>query len=156
MDKIKLLTVAVILLLLLNLSTIGYLIFSRQNDQGKPRNRPEPREIIIRKLHFNNDQQQKYDQLISWHRATISGLEQQIRQAKNRLYLQLLKIEVDNETKDSLVLVLGNYQQQIETTHFKHFNDIKRLCRPDQLEDFYNLTSELSRIFSKPPHKPHD
>lgn len=156
MDKIKLLTFAVIGLLLLNLSTLGYLIFFQANNGGRPKNHPEPKQIIIRKLHFNISQQQKYSQLISWHQATISDIEQHIREVKNRLYLQLLKAEVDTKTKDSLVMVLGNYQKQIETTHFKHFEDIKRLCNTDQLNNYYDLTRELSKIFSKPPHKVHD
>jgi len=156
MDKIKLLTIAVISLLLLNLGTLGFLVLNKPNGFGRPGMRPEPKELIIEKLHFDKQQQKDYENLIYWHRTTIAGIEDQIHETKNRLYLQLLKTDVDKTGKDSLINALAVYQKQIETTHFTHFQDIKRLCRPDQLEDFYDLTEELSRIFGKPRPPGHE
>lgn len=155
MEKSKLLTIAVVALLLLNLGTLGFLVFGKNS--GMPPHGPhrEPKYQIIATLHFDNAQQQQYEKLILEHRATISQIEGDIRLAKNRLYLQLLKDQVDNRLKDSLVDVLAAYQKQIEQTHFKHFQDIKKICRPDQLEYYDDLTQELSRIFSKPPHPGH-
>jgi DNA-binding XRE family transcriptional regulator len=157
MDKIKLLTFAVIALLLLNLGTLGFLIFARPpHPMGGPGMRQQPKEIIIERLHFDEAQQQKYAQLIRWHRGTINEIEKEIYQAKNKLYLQLLKTNADTISRDSLINALGNYQKQIEATHFRHFQDIKNICRPDQMEDYNDLTAELSRIFSKPPNPGHD
>lgn len=155
MEKSKLLTIAVIALLLLNLGTLGFLVFGKNS--GGPPHGPhrEPKYQIIATLHFDSAQQQQYENLILEHRAAISQIEGNIRMTKNRLYLQLLKDRVDNKAKDSLVDVLAAYQKQIEQTHFKHFQDIKKICRPDQLEYYYDLTQELSRIFSKPPHPDH-
>jgi protein CpxP len=155
MEKTRLLTIAVIALLLLNLGTLGFLILAPKPGMG-PHGRPEPKDIIIRKLHFDKAQQENYLKLILWHRQTINGIEEKAHETKNRLYLQLLKTEVDTKTKDSLINVLADDQKQIEQTHFKHFGDIKKLCRPDQLENYYELTEELSRIFSKPPKPGHD
>lgn len=155
MDKIKLLTFAVVSLLLLNLGTLGFLILSKPHDMGR-RDRPEPKHLIIEKLHFDKKQQHDYLNLIQWHRKTISEIEDQILDTKNRLYIQLLKTEVDPKLKDSLVTVLGEYQKRIETTHFTHFQDIRRICRPDQLDDYNDLTEELSSIFSKPRRPRHD
>jgi len=155
MDKIKLLTISVIVLLVLNVGTLGSLLFSG------PKHRPDfdhkrPQEIIIERLHLNQKQQKEYQKLIRWHRGTIDSLDDQIRNTKNRLYLQLLKTNVDVVAKDSLIAVLAASQRQIEETHFKHFEDIKKLCKPEQLEDYYDLTQELSRIFSKPPRPRHE
>lgn len=149
MDKIKLLTYSVIVLLLLNLATIGFVILSKPAG----RNRPEPREIIIEKLNFDENQKKEYEQLIYWHRSQIDELDEKILITKKELYLQLLKNEVDKKTKDSLINSLLQYQNQIENIHFKHFEDIKHLCRKDQLKNFEDFTKELSKIFS-PPLKP--
>ncbi len=152
MDKIKLLTYSVIALLLLNLATIGFVVLSKPGD----RNRPEPREIIIEKLKFDENQKKEYEQLIYWHRSQIDELDEKTLETKKELYLQLLKNEVDTKTKDSLMNSLLKYQNQIENIHFKHFEDIKRLCRKDQLKNFEDLTKELSKIFSPPPKPPKD
>lgn len=144
MDKIKLLTYAVIALLLLNLATIGFVV-SKPGD----RKRAEPREIIIQKLNFDINQQKKYGQLIYWHHNKINKLDDKIWETKKELFLQLLKNEVKANIKDrdSLINALSGYQKQIEATHFKHFQDIKNLCRKDQLKNFNELTKELSTMF---------
>lgn len=150
MDKIKLLTYSVIGLLLLNTATIGFLVL-RPGD----RNRAEPRAIIIEKLNFDENQQKEYQQLIYWHRNQIDELDEKIWETKKKLYLQLQNKELDVKTKDSLIALLSKYQKQIETTHFNHFQDIKKLCRKNQLNNFNELTKELSRMFSnKPRQKP--
>ena len=157
MDKIKLLTVTVIALLLLNLGTLGFLLLQRQDrPMGRPGMHREPKEIIIERLHFDASQQRQYEELIHAHRKAITEIEDQARETKNRLYLYLLKSQPDTAAEDSLIGVLANYQKQIETTHFKHFQDIKKICHPDQLEAYNDLTTELSRIFSKPPPPGHD
>lgn len=157
MEKTKLLTLSVIGLLLLNLGTLGFL-FLNGKERGRPHEgRPEPKEIIIHKLHFDGAQQKEYAKLIQWHRGQITQLDGNIREAKNDLYRQLNKAEVNIKTKDSLITVINSNQKQIEATHFKHFEDIKKLCHKDQLDDFNYLTEELSRIFAPKPHGPrHD
>lgn len=158
MEKTKLLTVAVIGLLLINIGTLGFLFLSGPNGHRPPHEgRPEPKEIIIEQLHFDAQQKQAYEKLIQWHRGEIDKLDANIRQAKNQLYAQLGQTEVNLKTKDSLISVININQKQIEATHFKHFEDIKKLCHQDQLENFNALTEELSRIFAPKPRGPkHD
>lgn len=159
MEKTKLLTITVIGLLLLNIGTLGFLFFNGPNEHRPPHGgRPEPKAIIKEKLHFDDNQQKEYEVLIKWHRGEIKKLDSNIRQTKNELYSQLNQTEVNLKTKDSLITLLNSYQNQVEETHFKHFEDIKKLCHQDQLEDFNELTEDLSRIFApnKPPRPRHD
>ena len=161
MEKTKLLTFGIIVLILLNLGTLGFLLLSGPKEhhpphgQG-PEGRSKPREIIIEKLHFDTNQIKEYDQLIQWHRSHITEIEDKIRDSKNELYLQLNENPINEKAKDSLINTLASYQKQIESVHFKHFQDIKKLCKKEQLEDFTALTSALSRLFSKPPRHRND
>jgi hypothetical protein len=162
MKKTKLLTITVIGLLLLNFAILAFLLVSgprghkRPNDTAK--GRLNPREIIIERLHFDVNQQKEYDKIVQWHRGEIKKLDSNIRYTKNELYSHLNQTEVNFKTKDSLISLLNSYQKQVEETHFKHFEDIKKLCHQDQLEDFNELTEDLSRIFApnKPPRPRHD
>jgi hypothetical protein len=70
--------------------------------------------------------------------------------------LQLKQTTVDVKTKDSLIEILASNQKKIEETHFKHFQDIKKLCTPEQMNRFDDLTEELSRIFGRKPKPRHD
>lgn len=158
MEKTKLLTISVIGLLLLNLGTLGFLFLNGPKNQRLPHeDRPKPKTIIIEKMHFDAAQQKDYDKLIEWHRGEINKLDGNIREAKNELYAQLNQSEANIKAKDSLISVINSNQKQIEETHFKHFEDIKKLCRKDQLADFNELTEELSGIFAPKHRRPrHD
>lgn len=155
MDKIKVLTFAVIALLLLNFATLGFLLLTGPKHNSRPPHH-EPKEIIIDQLQLDATQQTAYQKLIDWHRGTIDSLDHQIRGAKNKLYSQLTQTTVDVKTKDSLIAILVNNQKKIEETHFKHFQDIKNLCKPNQMNSFNELTEELSRIFGRKPKPRHD
>ena len=162
MEKTKLLTITVIGLLVLNLATLGFLFISGPKGHKPPHDRTEgrqmPREIIINRLHFDVNQQKDYDKIIQWHRGEIKKLDSEIREAKIELYSQLKESQLDLKVKDSLIAVINTNQKQIEITHFKHFEEVKKLCNQDQLEDFNELTEELSKLFSpnKPPRPRHD
>ena len=153
MSKIKLLTIAVIGLMIVNLAIVTFLLVR------KPLHRPEggpqmeqagPKNIIIDKLHLNKEQVADYEGLIEQHQARIKSLNDSINIAKNELYSTLTS---ENFTgKDSLIDRLGLLQRQVELTHYDHFAAIKKLCKPDQLEDYTSLTKEISRFFA-PPRK---
>lgn len=155
MEKQKLVTFSIITLLVINLGTLGFLLFSGPKKGHFPPDggRPKPREIIIEQLHLDAQQVADYEVLIRQHRQQITATEDKIRDTKNELYLLLNSTTVDSTKKDSLVSTLAQYQKEIELIHFNHFSDIKKLCKPEQLDGFSDLTEELSRLFSK-PHPP--
>ena len=74
---------------------------------------------------------------------------------KNELYSHLKTDVTPINRNDSLVIQLADYQSQIETTHYNHFLDIKKLCRQEQLKKYDELTTELSKIFSHPRRPKH-
>ncbi len=154
MEKTKLLTVAVIGLLVINLGTLGFLLLGPKGHKPPHGGRPEPREIIIEKLHFDAGQQKEYGKLIQWHQGQIEQLDNNIRKAKNELYTLLSQPEINQKAKDSLIGVINANQTKVEQTHFKHFEDIRKLCHQNQMEDFNALTEELSRLFAPKPHGP--
>ena len=151
MSKIKLLTVAVIGLLLLNLCTVGFLLMRKppKHPEGRmPGEQEGPKNIIIEKLHFDKEQVAQYEQLIDQHQSSVRKLTDSIKNAKNDLYRSLQ--EVNSTDKDALIARLGSLQRQIELTHYDHFAAIRSLCKPDQLEYYNQLTKELARFFAPP------
>ena len=162
MEKTKLLTITVIGLLLLNFATLGFLFISGTKGHKPPHDIPEgrhePKEIIIERLHFDANQQKEYGQLIEWHRGEIRQLEDSIRVSKNELYMLFNNDIVDEKAKVTLINEIALFQKQIEATHFKHFEDIKKLCKPEQQVYFNELTEEFGRLFyrNKPPRPRHE
>jgi len=154
MDKIKLLTYSVIGLLLLNVGIIGFLFFSRPNRNPEVNHR-KPKEFISEKLHFDANQNEKYESIIPLYKDKIDSLDAINKKLKSELYSQLKLQVVNSAIKDSIINSFLANQKQIEELHFKHFLDIKNICKASQLQYFNALTQELGKMFSNQNSKPH-
>jgi periplasmic protein CpxP/Spy len=163
MSKIKLLSIAVIGLIIINITFVCFFLLRKPSmptfGMQQPERKEGPKEIIIDKLHFSTKQAMDYDAIIKEHRASIKQLKDTVSDTKNKLY-QSLKTETFI-VKDSLINILGILQKRIETVHYNHFVQIKKLCNPAQLAYFNNLTNELAFYFSTetkatPPPPPID
>lgn len=145
MSKTKILVITSLVLLGLNLLLVWIIFSHKPGGPGK-----EPKWIIIEKLHLDESQKKEYEKLISWHRANIEIQQKKIRPLKENLYLQLNKSN-SKSSVDSLIAEIGKVQTEIEHIHFKHFQDIQSLCKPEQMPAFENLSKELAKLFA-----PHD
>jgi hypothetical protein len=130
------------------MALVGFLVLRKP---GHPK-QLGPRNIIIEKLHFDENQVKAYDQLIEWHRDEITKTENEIMLLKNKLYGNL-SIDSQYNTKDSLINELSKVQTKIENIHYKHFEDLKALCHDNQKQDYTNLTTEIASLFAHPPIK---
>ncbi|GAB2550274.1 periplasmic heavy metal sensor [Spirosoma aerophilum] len=159
MERTKLLTLATIGLLLLNLLTIGYLVF-KPGQLGPPDHPPgrpgaeEPATVIIRRLHFDENQQARYMALVHQHQADVRVLRDQSTQLFWDFY-GLLKADRPNLTQiNDLSHQIGINQQQLAQLNLAHFGQIKALCRPDQKADFTELVADLSKLFGQQQRPP--
>lgn len=150
MSKIKLLTIAVIGLLAVNIGIVGFLLLRKPPMLPKGMIQTEqkdgPKKIIIDKLNFDKEQITAYEALIVEHRRSVKELKDSISDTKKNLY-QSLKTE-SFTAKDSLINLLSVLQKRIESVHYDHFMQIKKICKPEQMEAFNALTSELAFYFA--------
>jgi periplasmic protein CpxP/Spy len=145
MTKIKLLSIAVVGLLLINFGILAFLFLQKPSSSERGPKHHRPREIIIRKLKFDDEQVNKYDDLIHQHRSAIRILDDSVRDLKTTLYSTL----IDKSTShDSIIQAIAEVQKRIETVHYVHFTQIKSICKPEQIDYFKDLTRELSRLFA--------
>lgn len=142
---------AVVFLLTLNLSIVAYHFFRQvphEPNMRPPRQENELKHVITDKLHLNEEQVVQYEKLIKEHQRAIQALDDSIRIAKNNLYQSLTFESFDG--KDSLIHSLGVLQSKIELSHYDHFASIRKICKPEQLEDFNKLTHDLASFFALP------
>jgi len=147
MNKYKLLLFVVTIIVLINVLLLGYFILGKESG---PRERIMPREIIIKKLHFDASQIKAYELIIQEHQKAIRNLDDAIRFQKNELYGLLRSKTTNKKIADSLIHNISQIQIEIEKTHFNHFIEIRKICNEKQLKDYNALTEELSQIFSHP------
>lgn len=148
MTKIRVLSIGVICLVLLNIALIAGVFI------GGPRPFKAPKGFIIEKLELTPDQVIMYEKLIIAHRASVADNGKNIKELKHKLYQTL--ITGDKIKQLELLDEISKSQQMIELLHLRHFNDIKGLCTPEQQEKFSSLIEELPYLFAPPHHKKKD
>jgi protein CpxP len=145
MTKTKLLNVAVAALVLINLALLAVMLVKHP---PPPNQEPEqgPRQMISQLLHFDAAQEAAYGKLVEQHQDQVRLLEDSIRQTKTELY-STLDHDADT-TKYTMLHKLNGFQLQMESMHYDHFEAIKKLCHPDQLPAYRELTTRLAALFT--------
>jgi Spy/CpxP family protein refolding chaperone len=144
MNKLRFLTVTVILLLLLNIGTLVYLFISRQSQQGPP-GREGAADFIIEQLKLDPAQQKEFAGLRRQHQDIIRNARDEDRKLHD-LYFSLLKTDApDKATIDSVSLLIAEQRKQIESATFDHFQQLRKICRDDQKKLFDATIDEIAR-----------
>ncbi len=150
MKREKLLTIAVVLLFVLNIATIGFLFLQRGH-------RPPPmrmEKFIPESLGFNEEQIQQFDGLRKDHHAQMQLLDEQNKQVLVS-YLQLLEADFINTLqKDSLEKIISGIQQARATVTLNHFQKLKMICNASQKQKFNALIPELTRVITDQHNNP--
>ena len=141
MSKTKLLVVAVCLLVAVNLFMMWQL--ARPHDMPGPQNQ----KIIIERLGFDTNQVAQYDVLVNAHRSDIRMYEDSMKMLKTELYTNAL-VASDTAAAQDIIGKIDGVHQAIEWVHYRHFESIRALCRPDQIPAFLSLTQDLAAMFN--------
>ncbi len=149
MSKNKFFIITTIGLLISNLIMIGFFLIHN------PHKRPiqNPKQVIISKLNFDDQQIKEYEQIIEKHRTLTDQIDGQIRELKTEIY-GLVGNDENSMRTDSLRQVLQVQIGRKERVHFDHLTDIMKICTKKQLPAFFNLMSEVQEIFLGRKGKP--
>ncbi|GAB4001174.1 hypothetical protein GCM10028807_56700 [Spirosoma daeguense] len=157
MERTKLLTISVVGLLILNLLTIGFLVFKsgRQPEFTDHQHPPMdgPFRIIVERLHFDEEQQRQYREMGNQHHRQTEQLNEESVQLFQTYYKLLAQPQPDSAKSSVLVRQIADVQRRIAELNFAHFQEIKSLCRPDQQADFTKLVDDLARLFGRPQRR---
>lgn len=150
MNKTRFYQLLSVILLLCN---IGLMVFLWVN---KPPHPPtQPKQFIIDKLDLNASQIIQYEQLIISHQQAIKAKVNSLKTTKKAYYQTLVDTAVSAQ-KEQRLNDLMTIHRSIEQTNFEHFDSIKAICMPEQLEAYKVLLTELPNLFipSQRPRPP--
>ena len=151
MTKQRLLSIALVLLVVLNAITVCMLL-RRPPHRGDHHPDRGPKWLVIERLGFDAEQISKYEDLIDLHRGAIDPLDEKMRSARSALFSGLRS--PSSAQADSIADAIGSMQAEAERITFHHFAVVRALCRPEQRPRFDSLIVELSSYFG--PHPPPD
>jgi len=146
MSKVRILSIALVLLLVLNGITLFMLVDHQgPNDGVPPRDRPKM--MVMERTGFDTDQVRAYEALIDRHRAAILSQDEALGYARRDLFNDLRA--ADPVRRDSIVQRIAALQAQVEMINHAHFAEVRALCKPDQLPRFDAMIGELASFFGK-------
>ncbi len=151
MKKETLLTVSVIILLLLNLGTLSFLLFSGRPPHF-PHNGPQPpNELIVNKLKLDDTQQAQFDKMRQEHHEAMISLDEENRHLVEQ-YFELINISnPDTTLKDSIEKQISSIQLKKAAITFNHFSELKKICTEEQRRSFDTLLPRLIFMLTAPP-----
>ena len=140
--KNKWLMTVIILLLLANAATLTIFWLGRARLNGRPPQRQEAADYIIKQTGFDSSQERQYRILIKEHQEKAGKLRDEIRQAKDRFFDLIGQGNASDSLKKVYAADASAKTAELDLLTMDHFEKIKALCRPDQLEKFEKVIRE--------------
>ena len=140
----KTLNIVLVALLLVNIATLTLLWMKPGKGHEKPKG-----ERLVHKLSFDETQKESFFVLREGHGQAVQDLEHSNHEIRKQ-YSSLMESN-DLVTLDSLTNLVGANVAQIESLNFRHFQDIRKLCRDDQIEKFDRMMEHMSNGRKGPP-----
>jgi hypothetical protein len=134
------------ILVVLNIGTLSFIWFqhSRRLDFAHPP-RKQPEDVLCflkQELQLNEEQERRFVDLRQRHFTEMQRLNSEIHQLKHGIMEEVFRDEPDEARVKMLVTEIGQRQAQIEDIIFRHFRDMRAVCKHEQCARFQNLILE--------------
>jgi Spy/CpxP family protein refolding chaperone len=157
MLKQKIITIAVIILLVLNSIALALVWF---NKSGPPRNaRPHGAdEFLTKELNLTPAQHDSYDSMHKAFREQMDNTEQELHKAKDELFDNISAPYLDSIQVDSLSAIVGKIEATQDKLTIAHFRQIRKILDVQQQQKFDNIIKEALHKMAPPqmPPPPHE
>ncbi len=134
------------LLLCLNLGTIGWIVLKTRQFKA---NRQQSTEFIASRLDFTPRQRETYRAI---HARFLTGTqphEDSLRLLRKNLYSQLNQVSVSDERINALVSRMERQNSQITRLRFRHWQQVRAICTPDQQARFDRFLARLTQNMAR-------
>jgi periplasmic protein CpxP/Spy len=129
------------LLLLLNIGTLGWVAYRAKQIRSLRHN---PQRMLENRLNFTPDQQARYQRLRAEFEQAGQVHRDSLRQLRDGLLGQLGGNVPDNELNNMLAQ-MERHNGQLMRLRFRHWQQVRTLCTPDQQTRFDRMVSRLTR-----------
>ncbi len=148
MENTRFLKAVIVVLLLINIGTLTFMWMHRPG--AGPRG---PGDFLIKSIGFDAAQQADFARLREAHQQAMRDFRQQNGDVRQRFYALLTVPQADTIQWRSLADSIAAGQKQMEVVTFRHFQDVRALCRPEQQPRFDAVIGEALRNMMAPPGK---
>jgi len=154
MKNNKVCQIIILLLVIINLGTLGLIWFLKLNrvKQARPANASE---FIIKELKLSDSQQKIYLRLREEHRESMKRLSENDKTLHNRFFDMILKESQDSARMQILADSIAANRKKMEIVTYDHFFRIKKMLDSEQQKMFTSIFHEVLRlVLPQPPQPP--
>lgn len=156
-EKSKILTIAILGLLILNFATLALLIFHRPHVQFPMEHSGFKNHGFIEKeLNMTDVQKTEFNKLREEHKAAVMQIQDSIKSLKDRLLEQLKSNSPDTMLVNRIAGAIGENQKRLELATFYHFDKVRKLFNDEQREKFDKITKDMMKMMDMHPHDGHE
>ncbi len=139
----KILTVAVVLLLLINIALVVFMMQGRKKKAGKEHGKGEPFEMMVKELAMTDQQQTDYKAMKEEHMKSIKPLFDSVRSAKTAFFALIKQQDVNDSLVNAYSQRITERQSAIDKATFAHFKRVRGIFTPEQQPKFDDFLQKM-------------
>jgi protein CpxP len=139
----RILTIAVVLLLLANITLVYFLVSARKHASDRRQGRGEPFEMMVKELNMTDQQQKDFKQLKEDHFKNVRPLFDSVRNAKTAFFQLTKDPSVNDSTLNAYEQRVTQQQSKLDFLTFEHFRKVRALFTPEQQPKFDSFIQRM-------------
>ncbi|MDP5122141.1 MAG: Spy/CpxP family protein refolding chaperone [Spirosomaceae bacterium] len=134
-------------LMLLNIALLTFIWIKKPNH--------EPPEFLKEKLGFSEIQKEQFETLKGQHQVQMQGIKVEMERLRDKLYGNFSTVNFTDSQVQELTNQIGEKKAEGDFLTYEHFQEVRKICTPEQQREFDKLISEIVRgIDSQMPPPP--
>lgn len=148
----KVLSVLVLVLLLTNILLLVFFVWKKPEPRPafKKDSRGDVMQILEKEVGFDSVQMDQYKKLKDQHWDKMRPYFGEMRSAKNNFYKLLNQSAVPDSVVNRYADSIAAKQKQMDLQTFRHFQQVKAICTPEQQPRFDSLVQQVIKRMSGP------
>ena len=139
----------VVILLLVNITTLAFLWFQYKRHAVPPQG-ASTKDFIIREVGLTAKQQLQYDSLRKLHHKAISTLNTDDRRLHDQMFEYIGASNIDTIMLDSMALQMSQVEVKKQKITLYHFRELRKILTSEQQAKFDKILSEAIKLINRP------
>ncbi len=155
-SKNKLLFTIIIILILINISTLSLVWYGRlkppppppfppmmERPEGPP---PEGKAFLKEQLKLTDAQMEAIDKIRETHISQIRKIKEDMKGLKDKLFSNLKNPSADTNTIKDITTQIGNIEARVDIITFDNFREVRKICTDEQKKKFDEIILDVLRM----------
>jgi protein CpxP len=154
-SKYKVLLLLVGILLVTNAVLLLFFVGKKPKEKQRTRHDRSAvmREFLKDSVGFNDQQLAQFDQIRDQHQQDVRVLFEDMRKAKLSFYQLLNQSASADSANQAAASVIADKQKALDLAFFKYFQQVRTICRPEQVTRYDSLVQQIIRRMVSPPRR---